>query len=257
MLSYENKIGKKEKGMFKMKLIVLAGVLLLLSGCSSKSDYQLFQTTDRVIVEKEIPNRRVEYKILPQDRLAINIYKYPELAPTSMTEKGILVDSRGYISLPLIHRVKIAGLTQTQAARMLERKYKVYLTDPTLNLEVLNKRIYVLGEVNKPGVVKLDREKLTVIEAVALAADFTDSAVRDNIIIISHNSQNKMIMRKVDMTSFKSMNLANLMVKPNDIIYVQPNKWKSFKVASDDVTSVLDPILKVVGTYATFKYLVD
>jgi polysaccharide export outer membrane protein len=233
------------------------GVLFLLSGCASKSDYQLFQTQEEPAVEKAVPHQKIEYKILPHDRLAINVYKYPELAPTSMTEKGILVDSRGYISLPLIHRVKLSGLTQTQAAKLLERKYKMYLTDPTLNLEVINKRIYVLGEVKKPGVVKLDKEKLTIIEAVAFAGDFTNSAVRNNIIVISHNAQNQMTMRKVDMTSFNSMSLSNMVIKPNDIIYVQPNKWKTFKVASNDVMSVLDPISKLIGTYASVKYLTD
>lgn len=243
--------------MFKMKLMLLAGVLFLLSGCTGKSEYQLFQTQSEPVVKKAIPNQKIEYKILPQDRLAINIYKYPELAPTSMTEKGILVDSKGYISLPLIHRVKLSGLTQTQAAGLLERKYKTYLTDPTLNLEVLNKRIYVLGEVKKPGVIKLDKEKLTMIEALAFAGDFTDSAVRDNIIVISHNARDQMTMRKIDMTSFSNLSLANMMIKPNDIIYVQPNGWKQFKVVSDDVTSVLAPISKIIGTYASIRYLTD
>lgn len=243
--------------MFIIKPIVLASVMIFMTGCTNKTDYQLFQTTTQPVVEKVIPNQKIEYRILPQDRLSINVYKYPELAPTSMTETGILVDSNGYISLPLIHRIKLSGLTQTEAASLLEKKYRTYLTDPTLNLEVLNKRIYVLGEVNNPGVVKLDKEKLTMIEALAFAGDFTNSAVRDNVIIISHNAQSQMTMRKVDMTSFNSLSLANMMIKPNDIIYVQPNGWKQFQVASSDVMSVITPFTQLLGTYASIKYLTE
>jgi len=242
--------------MFNVKLMLLAGVLLLLNGCAGSSDYQLFQTENEPVVEKAIPNQKIEYRILPHDRLAINVYKYPELTSSSLAA-GILVDSSGYITLPLIHRIKIAGLTQTQAARLLERKYKTYLTDPTLNLEVLNKRIYVLGEVKTPGVVKLDKEKMTMIEALAFSGGFTDSAVRDNIIVISHNAQNQMTMRKIDMTNFNTIHLSNMMIKPNDIIYIQPNGWKQFNVAATDITSVLTPLTQVLGTYASIKYLTD
>ncbi len=57
------------------------------------------------------------------------------------------------------------------------------LNSPSVYVEVLNKRIYVLGEVNRPGVVKLDKEKMTLFEALAFSGDLTDNAVRNNIII--------------------------------------------------------------------------
>jgi len=247
-----------------IKLVIVFGLLFVMNGCTGKSDYQLVQT-ERDVQNVHTSARSIEYKILKQDRLQIVLYKDPQqtsevggsISESLNSDKGVLVDTAGNIALPLIGRVNVAGLTQTQAAKLLERKYRTYLTDPTLNLEVINKRIYVLGEVKKPGVVKLDKEKLTIIEAVAFAGDFTNSAVRNNIIVISHNAQNQMTMRKVDMTSFNSMSLSNMVIKPNDIIYVQPNKWKTFKVASNDVMSVLDPISKLIGTYASVKYLTD
>ena len=245
--------------MFKTKLMLLTGVLLLLNGCSGKSDYKLFNADQDVVVEQAIPNQKIEYKILPQDRVSINIYKYPELVPTNMAEEGngLLVNSEGYIYLPLIHKVKLSGLTQTDAARLLERKYKAYLTDPTLNLEVINKRVYILGEVNKPGVVEVDREKLTIMEALALSGDFTDSAIRDDIRVISHNSQGQMTMRSIDMTDFTSLTLANLTIKPNDIVYVQPSGWKEFKIKSDNITAPFETIAKIASPFVTIKYLTD
>ncbi len=243
------------------KLLTTVGavfLLLLLSACEDgRSDYALMQSQQPVKTESRRAIEKIEYKIQPNDRLSVVIYQYPELTPTEMNEKGLLVDSRGYISLPLIHRVKVSGYSQSGAARMLESRYKKYLTDPALNLEVINKRIYVLGEVKKPGVVQLDNEYMTVLQAVASAGGLTDSAQRDSVFIINHDGHKNLRMRKVDLTSFSALQASNLTIKPNDIIYVEPNKWKSYRVASDDFTSPFVTIAKIAAPFVTLKYLSD
>lgn len=249
--------------MFKTKLMLLVGVLFLVSGCASKSDYQLLQTENKTQQSKRVTDRSIEYRVLPQDRLEVILYKNPEQSSVvslqelgqSMNRKGILVNASGYITLPLINKIKVAGLTQTQAADRITRQYKKYLNTPSVYLEVLNKRLFVLGEVKKPGVVKIDKEKMTLFEALAFAGDLTDSAVRNDIIIISHHVQNGMQMRRVDLTNFDTMRYAGLMLRPNDIVYVQPNNWKEFKVASDDVTSIFETVSKVAAPFVTLKYL--
>ncbi len=251
--------------MFKMKLILWVGVLFIFNGCTSKSEYRLMQTDKNAPEETiKVSDRSIEYRILPQDRLEIALYKDPQQGATvtgalgqSMSPNGLLVNTAGYVPLPLIGKVKVAGLTQTQAADHITQQYKKYLNTPSVYVEVLNKRIFVLGEVKSPGVVKIDKEKMTLFEALANAGDFTDSAVKNDIIILSNSKTKGMQMRRVDLTNFDTMNYASLMLRPNDIVYVQPNGWKEFKVASSDYLSILDPILKVAGTYATFKYLLD
>jgi len=59
------------------------------------------------------------------------------------------------------------------------------------------------------------------------------------------------------MTSFTSMSMSNIMIKPNDIIYVQPNKWKAFKVASADVTSIFSTLTTIAGPFITYKALTN
>ncbi len=235
--------------------------LFLLNGCDSESDYRLLQTQHSVKSQR-ITDRSIEYRILPQDRVQVLLYKDPnqenmaasgELGQ-AMTSKGILVDTAGTITLPLIGKVHVAGLTQTQAADKITRLYKKYLNTPSVYLEVLNKRILVLGEVKNPGVIELDKEKMTLFEAIAHAGDLTDSAVRDNIIILSSDKQG-MHIRRVDLTHFDKMTLANLMLRPNDIVYVQPDDWKEFKVASDNFTSPFETITKIAAPFVTLKYL--
>ncbi len=253
--------------MFKIKLMIWIGALLLLSGCAYKSNYELVQTDKNLTREtKKFDDRSIEYLILAQDRLEISLYKDPaqdsmsdsssELGQ-SMNDNGILVNVAGYISLPLIGKVKVSGLTQSQAADRITNQYKRYLNTPTVYVEVLNKRLFVLGEVNKPGVIKLDKEKMTLFEAIAFAGDLTDWAVREEIVIVSNSPGKGMEMRAVDLTNFDTMRYSNLMLRPNDIVYVRPNGWKEFRVASDDFTTPFQTVTKIAAPFVTLKYLSD
>ena len=252
--------------MFKIKLILTIGALFLLAGCAANKDYALVQTKSADTQTARVTDRSIEYHILPQDRLEISLYKDPAQASEgsvynelgqSMNKKGILVNAAGYISLPLIGKTKVAGLSQSQAADRITAQYKKYLNTPTVYVEVLNKRIFVLGEVKKPGVVDIDKEKMTLFEAIAHAGDLTDSAVRNEIMILSNSPTRGMQLRKVDLTNFDTMNYASLMLRPNDIVYVKPNDWKAFKVASDDYTSPFVTITKIAAPFVTLQYLTD
>jgi polysaccharide export outer membrane protein len=168
-----------------------------------------------------------------------------------------LVNSAGYITLPLIGKVKVAGLTQTQAADKITRMYKKYLNTPLVYLEVLNKRIFVLGEVNKPGVIPLDKEKMTLFEALAHAGDVTNYGQKNKITVVSNIPGKGLQMRTVDITDFDHMKYADLMLRPNDIVYVTPDSWKQFKVASDEFTAPFETITKIASPFVTIKYLSD
>ncbi len=105
--------------------------------------------------------------------------------------------------------------------------------------------------------MKLDREKMTLFEAIAFSGDLTDSAVRDNIIIVSSDPKKGLKMRSVNLTDFKSMRYASLMLRPNDIVYVQPDGWKEFRIKSDNFTAPFETVTKIAAPFVTLKYLSD
>ena len=248
-----------------MKYMFALVLVAMLIGCSGTSEYELLKT-EKGISTQEVTSRSIEYVILPQDRLDVTLFKEPGQMTDalggsgalgqSIKEKGLLVNANGDISLPLIERIHVAGLSQSKAANKINAEYKKHLNSPSVYVEVLNKRIFVLGEVNKQGTVNLDREKMTLFEALALSGGLTDSAVRDEILIVS-NSSNGMLIRKVDLTNFDMMRYAALMLRPNDIVYVQPNGWKQFRVASDDLTSPFKSLGAILTPFANIKYLAD
>jgi polysaccharide export outer membrane protein len=244
----------------KMLILILA---LIFSGCTST---KLLQTkADEKSQYIKTSAASIEYRILPQDRLKVVLYKDPQQSNLvdvqdqglgqSIDKDGVLVNSAGYITMPLIGKVKVAGLTQTQAANRIAARYKKYIKTPSAYVEVLNKRIIVLGEVKSPGVVPVDKEKMTILEAIALAGGMKDTSVRDNIIVLYKTQGNKLAIRRIDLTNFDTMDYGSLMLRPNDIVYVQPNGWKEFKVNSDNMTSVFSTISTLSMPFATIKYL--
>ncbi len=247
------------------KLALLATATLLFTGCVSNGEYQLFQTEQNLSVtqKEKVSSRSIEYLILAQDRLQVMLFKDPNqdsLVPQQelgqgLTRDGILVNTRGNITLPLIGKIKVSGLTQTQAASKITKRYKTYIKTPSVYLEVLNKRLFVLGEVKNPGVVKIDKEKMTLLEALAFAGDITDSAARNDIVILSANKHGKLDMRHVDLTNFDTMAYNKLMLRPDDIVYVRPNSWKAFRVASDDYTSIFNAIGRIASPFVAMKFL--
>jgi len=241
--------------------------MLSMNGCSTSSaNYEMLQTKNEVKTKNiKTTAASIEYRILPQDRLQIMLYKDPNQESISssnelgesMSKNGILVNAAGYIILPLIGKVKVAGLTQTQASDKITKMYKKYLNTPSIYLEVLNKRIFVLGEVNKPGVIPLDKEKMTLFEAIAHAGDVTDYGQKNKITVVSNIPGHGMQMRTVDITDFDHMKYADLMLRPNDIVYVRPDSWKQYKVASGEFTAPFETITKIASPFVTIKYLSD
>ena len=162
-----------------IKLAIALGLLFVINGCTGKSDYQLVQSEGDV-KNVHTTSRSIEYKILKQDRLQIVLYKDPQqtsevggtISESLNNNQGVLVDTAGNVVLPLIGKVNVAGLTQTQASDRIRLHYKKYLNDPSIYVEVLNKRLFVMGEVKKPGVIKIDKEKMTLFEAFGNSGRF-------------------------------------------------------------------------------------
>lgn len=99
---------------------------------------------------------------------------------------GYLIDQEGYIRFPLLGKLQAAGLTKAELRDKITEKLisNKYLIDPIVDVRYLNYKISVLGEVSKPSVINIPSEKVSLLEALALAGDLTIYAQRDNILLI-------------------------------------------------------------------------
>lgn len=251
-----------------MKRVVLYTMTALaMAGCTTKEDFVLFNETNisqpdaRKAVLDLSHAPKYEYKIQPHDRVSITMYNHPELGTTSSQSqkqdiRGVLVNSNGNVRLPLVKSIHIAGLSQTAAQRKVEKAYGAYLEDAELYLEVLNKRAYILGEVQKPGEIRLFNETSTLLEIIAKAGDLKDTANRHAVVILK-NRGNKVYTETVDLTGVNSLKMASIVIYPNDVVYVTPNNIKSINVGIQEAMPGLTLIGRIIQPIASVKYLTD
>ena len=120
------------------------------------------------------------YKIGPQDVLRVDVWKEPEIS------RILPVRPDGKVSLPLLNDVQAAGLTPVQLASKIADGLKKYITNPQVTVgvtEINSRRIFVTGEVTKPGAFSL-LPNMTVLQALSSSGGFTQFARLKNIYIL-------------------------------------------------------------------------
>jgi len=133
------------------------------------------------------------------------------------------VDDKGDITLPMLGKIHIAGLTRVQAMEKLRTELSLYIKDPGVNMNFNNFRISVLGEVARPGSFIMPTERVTVLEALGMAGDLTIRGVRENVMLIREVDGQK-TMHRLDLTQQNTINSPYYYLAQNDVIYVEPNK---------------------------------
>jgi polysaccharide export outer membrane protein len=167
---------------------------------------------------------------------------------------GILVTQEGSVNLPLIGSVKIEGYTQDEAAKYLMKEYKKYIRTPYVTVEIMNQRIFLIGEVNTPGVVQVTNGTMNLIEAIARSGDLTDYAERRGILVIRGDLRNPQI-RTIDLTQMSTIKIASLYLKPNDIVYVQPRASKGRQLAFDEIAPPFQLVASMLEPFVSITYL--
>jgi polysaccharide export outer membrane protein len=121
-----------------------------------------------------------EYKIGPQDVLRIDVWKEPEISRT------IPVRPDGKISLPLMNDVQAAGRTAMELGTLIREGLTKYINSPQVTVtvtEINSRRIYVTGEVMRPGAQPL-LPNMTALQALTSAGGFTQFARTKSIYIL-------------------------------------------------------------------------
>ena len=123
-----------------------------------------------------------DYRISPGDLLSVSVFQEQDFT------KETRVNQSGKISLPLVGRVALSGLTTLQAESKLKRLLEGYLVNPQVSVavkEFRNRKFFILGEVERPGSYDIPQDRaLTVVQAIALAGGFTSVAAPDRTRVV-------------------------------------------------------------------------
>jgi len=158
-----------------------------------------------------------DYKIGPQDLLRIDVWKELELSRT------VPVRPDGKISLPLLNDVQAAGLSPMQLAAVISEGLKKYITNPQVTVsvaEINSRRIYVTGEVLKPGAFPL-LPNMTVLQALSSSGGFSQFARVKNIYVLrkEEGKDVKHPFNYKDVVSGKKPE-QNILLQPGDVVVV-------------------------------------
>ena len=141
-----------------------------------------------------------------------------------------LVDNDGYINFPIVGKLKVGGLTKSEAENLVAEKIKPYMAEdqkPVVTVTMASYSVSVLGEVNRPGSFQVSREKITLLEALAQAGDLTIYGVRDRVKLIREDAAGQKSIVTLNLNDANIVNSPYYYLQQNDVVYVEPNQIKA------------------------------
>ena len=235
----------------------IACVVLALWSCSTPKDITYMQGfNDLASQEVTMPSR---ITVQPDDKISIIVTsKDPALAEvfnlaiaqyrigttqgyTSESKVGsFTVDPSGNIDYPLLGSLHLSGMTRHEVADMVKHRIITanLLKDPIVTVEFLNASVSVLGDVNKPGEYPIDRDDMTILQAIAKAGDLQITGMRNNVLVV-REEDGRDVAYRIDLT-----NTASIMESPvyylrqNDVVYVEPNNTRKRQATANGNTAL-------------------
>ena len=138
---------------------------------------------------------------------------------------GYLVSQNGTIEFPMLGSIDATGMTKEALKNFITKSLedKKLLFDPIVTVRYLNFHVTVLGEVNKPGVVVIPNEQVSILEAIGMAGDLTIYGKRTNILLLRKEGSQK-IVRRLNLSSERVLTSPYYYLKSNDVVYIEPDK---------------------------------
>jgi polysaccharide export outer membrane protein len=265
---------KQHTSMKKLYAVVVLALLLLGSSCIPQKELTYLQLKEgqpdslQVLTEVQKPYRvqindilNVQVKALDQEATSIlNPAGDANLNASSQERAyfdGFTVDLRGNIRIPIIGEVQVLGLTTEEIQSLIEKRLLEEQFKETAEIFVTVKlaglRYTATGEVGSPGTNVLFQERVNIFEALANVGDVAITGNRKEVMIIRQYPQGQEI-HYVDLTDRAVMQSPYYYIQPNDMIYVQPLKQKSWGTGTTG-GETLTTLTAVLGLFLTTTIL--
>ena len=221
----------------------LIAAAALLASCAAPENISYFQDALEYGISEPVQENHI--RLRPEDKISIvvntpndeltSLFNLPYISQRignssySSAVSGYTVDVDGCIDFPVLGRLHVAGLTRAETAAYIKSELiaQEQAKDPVVTVEFMNLTVAVMGEVTKPGRYAIDKDKLTILDALSLAGDLTIYGRRENVMVF-RNVEGKQTSYKVDLCSAASvMNSPVYFVQQDDIIYVEPNEMRA------------------------------
>lgn len=232
-------------------LLCLAGTFFM-SSCGSSKEVVYFQDLKPGESEIALPVLQA-ITVQPEDKISIivnsrdpqltDLFNLPIVSKqlgqslrtgssgtgTSQGVSGYTVNADGDIDFPVIGKIHVAGKKRGEIAEYIKNELmtKNLVKDPVVTVEFLNLCISVLGEVNNPGRFGIDRDRITLLDAISMAGDLTIYGNRSKVLVLRKEGETQRIYG-VDLTSGEHVYTSPAYyLQQNDVVYVEPNEVRA------------------------------
>lgn len=186
--------------------------------------------------------RQDEYRLAKYDIITIMALGHTE----DIGENEITIGVDGMAALPYVGNVKLAGLTLDEARRVIYTKLSKYYKLPELSVSIKSygaRKVYVMGNVNNPGIKEMNVDNMNVYAAVSSAGG-VDKRGRSKHIQLIRQIDGVLYYREINIDAFvKKHDLSqNIQLEDGDIVYV-PDSGKV--IFNEDIA----PYINIYATY--------
>jgi len=255
------------------KLLLLTIVTALVSACSTPKNFNYLQdlTNGQVITTSVDGTIRLQ----PKDQISI-LVKSKDPLMSSLFNKGISTSMKsgqtdgnvyvtgytlgpdGNIDFPVLGKIQLKGLSRYEAEQVIQKKLQEeQLKDANVTVEFMNLSYTMTGEVNRPGVYPIQKDAVTLLEALGQAGDMSVYGKRDSIMVVRDVDGTRKAY-VLGLNSAKDLLSSEAYyVRQNDIIYIKANDTKARQsTASGNETRSISFWLSLASVLTTIAVLV-
>lgn len=258
------------------KFLTFILLSILLNSCIPKKNLVYFQgeqqTLDSIQRVQETPYRLqindvLNIQIKSPNKDLVNLFTTREEGSGSTNTRyseealyfnGYSVGKHGNIRLPYLGEINVLGYTTTEVREKLDKEFENYFKnsdDVFVTVKLAGVRVTILGEVKETGVVIIYQNQVTLVDAIAFAGDITLVGNRKNVSIF-RRGPDRTERFEVNMLDLESFNRDNFYIQPNDVIYVEPLKQKSWGTGATGMQT-LTTIIAIFSLLTTTLLLIN
>ena len=175
------------------------------------------------------------------------------LTAANLYLNGFTISQEGTIDIPNVGKVFVLNQTLEEAEATISLKAEEFLINPFVIVKLANFQFTILGEINVPGNYPVYKEGLTIYDAIAMAGGMNDYGNLKKVKIVRSAKNNKQVY-DIDLTSGDILSSDFFYLRNNDLIYIQPLKFKGFrKSQSQLLLSALTTFAVLFNVYLKFS----